>query len=241
MDDPVGEVDAPVLEKGSEYHSHARIPQTTLLVGNVGVGKSTFIHRFSTYEARPERNVCTIIDLINHATKVEPDRAEEQLLAGFVIEKLASEFREKVHPYSPAILRGCFEVELNRFKTLRQVLLKQDPGGYALKEEEYLLSLRQNQYKHLTGYLKYIRKKRYRVWLAFDNVDRGSEAYQAYLYAFAHRLSADSGCVTLLTLRQDTLLKARRAGFLDVRSSDVVFQFQTSECRQGVSKRRVDD
>jgi hypothetical protein len=238
LEDPVDEADKTILEKELEYQSHSRSPKTILLVGNVGAGKSTFIHRFSKYEARLERNVCTIIDLINHVTKVEPDRAEGQLLAEFVIERLASEFREKTSPYSPAILRGCFEVECNRFKTQRQVLFRQDPESYALKEEEYLLSLYQNHYKHLTGYLKYIRKKRYRVWLAFDNVDRGSESYQAFIYAFAHQLSADTGCVTLITLRQDTFLEAQEAGFLDVRSSDVIFQLRAPEFRQVVSKRR---
>ncbi|HEY1353660.1 MAG TPA: hypothetical protein VGF67_28970 [Ktedonobacteraceae bacterium] len=238
-EDTIDEIDKTVLEKELEYQSYSRNPKTILLVGNVGAGKSTFIHRFSRYEAQPDRNVCTIVDLIDHATKkIEPTRAEEQHLARLALERLASEFRGKMNPYSSDVQRGCFEVELNRFKTQRQVLFKQDPASYALKEEEHILFLNQNHYKHLTGYLKYIRKKRYRVWLAFDNVDRGSESYQAFIYAFAHQLSADTGCVTLITLRQDTFLEAQEAGFLDVRSSDIVFQLKSPEFRQVVSRRR---
>src|SRR5205823_11849254 len=85
---------------------------------------------------------------------------------------------------------------------------------------------------------KYIRKKRYKTWIAFDNVDRGSDSYQAFVYAFAHQLSADTGCVTLITLRQDAFLEAQDAGFLDVRSSDIIFQLTAPEFRQIISKRR---
>lgn len=239
LEKPIDEIDKSTLEKELEYQSYSKSPKTILLVGNVGAGKSTFIHRFSKYEAQPNRNVCTILDLINHSTKeIQPDRTEEQRLAELIIERLASEFREEVNPYAPEILHGCFEVELNRFRTQRQVLLKQDPDAYALKAEEFLLASSQDHYKHLVGYLKYIRKKRYRVWLAFDNVDRGSESYQSFVYAFAHQLSADAGCVTLITLRQDTFIEAQEAGFLDVRSSDIIFQLKSPEFRQVVSKRR---
>src|SRR5436190_9267389 len=107
-----------------------------------------------------------------------------------------------------------------------------------MKQDNLLHELKKDQYKHLVGYLKYIRKKRYKAWIAFDNVDRGSESYQAFVYAFAHQLSADAGCVTLITLRQDTFLEAQDAGFLDVRSSDIIFQLKTPEFRQVISKRR---
>lgn len=236
---PIDEVDKSLLEKELEFQSATSKPKTILLVGNVGAGKSTFIHRFSRNEARTRRNICTIVDLINHSTKeIERGRAEEQRLAELVINRLAIEFQEKVDPYNSDILRGCFEVELNRFKKQRQMLLSLDPNKYAFEEEAYLYEQSKDKYKHLVGYLKYVRKKRYRVWIAFDNVDRGSDSYQSFVYAFAHQLSSDAGCVTLITLRQDTFLEAQDAGFLDVRSSDIIFQITAPEFRQVISKRR---
>jgi len=77
------------------------------------------------------------------------------------------------------------EVELNRFKRQRQTLLKLDPVKYAIEEEAFIYDQTEDTYKHLVGYLKYVRKKRYQVWIAFDNVDRGSDSYQAFIYSFA--------------------------------------------------------
>ncbi len=236
---PIEEADEPVLEKELELQSASSNPKTILLVGNVGAGKSTFVHRFVRYEARPDQNVCTIIDLINHATtNIVHDRAEEQRLAEMVLDRLAKEFQEKIDPYSLVVLRGCFEIEIGRFKKQRQALLKLDQTTYELREEEYIYELSRDKYKHLVGYIKYARKKRFKFWIVFDNVDRGSDTYQHFIYSFAHQLAADANCVTLITLRQDTFLEAQEAGFLDVRSSDIVFQINAPEFRQVISKRR---
>jgi len=45
---------------------------------------------------------------------------------------------------------------------------------YAIEEEAFIYDQTEDTYKHLVGYLKYVRKKRYQVWIAFDNVDRVS-------------------------------------------------------------------
>lgn len=236
---PIDQLDEHKLKKELDLQSAAGKPKTILLVGNVGAGKSTFVHRFIRYTARPEENVCAIVDLINHATiDILQDRAEEQRLAEQVLNTLASEFRGKIDPYSSDVLRGCFEIEVGRFKKQRRNLFEQDQSKYGLEEEDHIFELSKDKYKYLVGYLKYVRKKRFKVWVTFDNVDRGSDSYQHFVYSFAHQLAAAAGCVTLITLRQDTFLEAQEAGFLDVRSSDIVFQITAPEFRRIVSKRR---
>src|SRR5450755_627528 len=93
---PIDQLDEHKLKKELDLQSATGKPKTILLVGNVGAGKSTFVHRFIRYTARPEENVCAIVDLINHATiDILQDRAEEQRLAEQVLNTLASEFRGK--------------------------------------------------------------------------------------------------------------------------------------------------
>src|ERR687885_1324519 len=52
------------------------------------------------------------------------------------------------------------------------------------------------------------------------------------VYAFAHKLTDDASCVTMITLREDTFLAARETGFLNVRGSDIVFRLNAPELRQ---------
>jgi len=239
LDVPVDQIDEHKLEEELELQSVAGIPKTILLVGNVGVGKSTFVHRFSRYTARPKQNICTIVDLINEAAiDIVQGREEQQHLADQVLKTLATEFQGKIDPYSLEVMRGCFEIEVGRFKKQRKNLFEQDPSKYSLQEEEHIFELGKDKYKYLVGYIKYVRKKGYKVWITFDNVDRGTDSYQHFVYSFAHQLAADAGCVTLITLRQDTFLEAQEAGFLDVRSSDIVFQITAPEFRRIISKRR---
>jgi predicted kinase len=235
----IDQMDADTLERELELQSFSGNPKTILLVGNVGAGKSTFVHRFIQKETRPKRYVCTVIDLINKATiETVRDRAEEQRLAELVLNKLAEEFEEQLDPFQPEVLRACFEVDVARFRKQRRQQYEQDPERYRLLEEEHIFELSQDHYKHLVRYIIYARKKGYKVWITLDNVDRGSDAYQQFVYSFAHQLAADAGCVTLITLRQDTFLEAQGAGFLDVRSSDIVFRIKAPEFRRVVSKRR---
>jgi hypothetical protein len=59
----------------------------------------------------------------------ERTHAEEERLAGLVLKGLSSAFRDKADPYSPEILRGCFELDLNRFKKQSPTLFRIDPNG----------------------------------------------------------------------------------------------------------------
>ena len=233
------DLDQSTLEEAIRIQSTFVNPKTILLVGNVGVGKSTFVYRFMKYDARPKRYICTTINLINRATKnITSDYEEEQRLAESVLSELAKEFQNKIDPYSPEIMKGCFDNKIGRFKKQRQTLLKLNPEQYALEEEAFLYELSKNKYEYLVGYINYVRKKGNKIWIAFDNVDRGSASYQQFIYSFAHQLGADARCVTLIALRQDTFLEAQEAGFLDVRTTDITFQLHAPEFRQIISKRR---
>lgn len=239
QDDPISEVSEEELRAEIEYQLTTGSPKTILLVGRVGSGKSTFVHRFVREQSRPENHVCIIIDLINRATvNVSTDRDEEQFLAELILDKLYDQFRDKFDPYDKTVLRGCFRKEVEQFKTRKPELYQRRNEEYALQEEQFLEELVKNKYKHLIGYAKYILKKKHKIWITLDNIDQGTDTYQAFIYSFAHRLSSDSGCVTLVTMREDTFVEAQASGFLNVRSTDFVFRLKSPELRQIIAKRR---
>lgn len=239
LDVAVDSADEQRLDQEIAFQHEAGTPKTILLVGNIGAGKSTFIHRFHRAYATPRKYICVIADLIDQAaTESQHDRAEEQHICDLVLNQLAHVFQGMADPYDPSVLRGCFEVELNRFGIQHRSLSRQNHDEFDLQEEKHLAHLVDDKYKHLVGFIKYTRKKFRRIWIAFDNVDRGSESFQRFIYAFAHRLSRDARCPTLITLREDTFLEAKHGGFLDVRRSDTILRISAPEFKQVVSRRR---
>lgn len=233
-----------------ESQAFSGSPRTILLIGNIGAGKSTFIHKFVREEMennqkRPEQRLCVLVDLIDEKKTISSDQGDEQHVAELVLDGLIkllkekSQFEDKLDPYSFTVQRVCFEDMLARFRKRKPLLYQEDRKQYDIESEAYLYQLcEEKKYDYLVRYIQYLRKKRYKIWIAFDNVDRGSYSYQQFIYDFAHRLAKGAYCVTLLTLRQDTFQEAQEAGFLDVRRTDTVFQLHAPEFRQVVAKRR---
>jgi len=236
---PVAELDEDQLRKAIEYQWNTGIPKTILIAGRIGAGKSTFVQRFVKEQATAKSTVCVVVDLINRAARrADQTEREVQAIAALVLDQLFERFHEAFDPFDPSVLRACFRKEVDQFKSRKQVLLQRREEEYLLAEEQYLHELCADKYKHLVGYAQFLRKKRYKLWIALDNIDQGTYSYQEFVYAFAHQLSTESGSVTLITLREDTFLEAVEAGFLNVRSSDVVFRLNPPELRQVIAKRR---
>lgn len=237
---PIADADRAALEAALEAQFDASAPKTILLVGNVGAGKSTFVHRFIRDKTVGRgSHLCVVINLIDEATiNIAQDRAEEQRLARLVLERVEELFAGRLDPYEAQTLRACFEAEVGRFRKQHILGFNADRRAYDLSEARHVAELAEDPYRHLVGFIKLARKKRFKLWLAFDNVDRGSASYQAFVYAFAHRLSKATRCVTLITLREDTFSEAQEAGFLDVRNTDTVFRLHAPEIRQVVAERR---
>lgn len=239
QDESIPDVNKDDLKQEIEDQWASGRPKTILLVGKIGAGKSTFVHKFIREQASSGKHICVLINLIDQAiTSVKQTRDEEQHLARLVLDSLFEKFRDKFDPFDPSVLRACFRTEIEQFKVRRKELLQRRQEDYILAEEDYLNSLCQDAYRHLIGYSQYIRNKRNKIWLILDNIDQGSYAYQEFIYTFAHRLSHDARCVVLVTLREDTFLEAQDAGFLNVRRSDVIFRLNSPELRQVIAKRR---
>ena len=93
QDQHIEEIDEGRLTDELELQQGSGHPRTILLVGNIGAGKSTFLHRFLHSDSQPKGNICVILDLIDQAgVDAHRDRAEEQRLAKIVLEELAHAF-----------------------------------------------------------------------------------------------------------------------------------------------------
>jgi GTPase SAR1 family protein len=239
QEETIPEVDVQELQREIDDQWDSDTPKTILLVGRIGAGKSTFVHKFIREQALPKKHICILVNLIDQATvNIKQTRDEEQHISKLILDQLFERFRSRFDPYDPSVLRACFRTEVEQFRTRRQELFQRKQEEYLLAEEAYLNILCEDKFKHLTGYIKFIRNKKYKIWVTLDNIDQGSYAYQEFIYNFAHRLSNDARCVTLITLREDTFLEAQDAGFLNVRRSDIVFRLNAPELKRVIAQRR---
>jgi hypothetical protein len=199
-----------------------------LIVGSVGAGKTTFVTK-AIISHRATAFRFTLLDLID-----ENDVSFISLWS-----RLSRELRDKnpawteheflrriFHKQLEAVRRGpdakLFEKEPDRLIEAEAAVLR---GGIA-DPETYITAL----------FLGLGRQGNANV-VFLDNVDRLSEQSQREIYSFAHKLSATTGAAVILPIRETTYYRAKEEGFLDVRSSDIVFHLQAPDLVQVVSRR----
>ncbi len=247
LKDSFPEADSEALEKEVDFQLSSGNPKVILLVGHVGAGKTTFVRRFMREQMgasvsnrkAAKRGICVVVDLLNRSSvDVQPNRQEENGLSGQVLKELANRYGDKLYPYDPDVLKGCFAEEVKQFKAQMFKHYANDPVGYERMLAEHLLEPQKDKTLHLINYIKYARKKGYRTWIVFDNIDRGYSTYQQFVYNFAHLIAAEAGCVTMMTLREDTYIDMQAAKLFDTRYSDKIFRIYAPSILKVVAKRR---
>lgn len=220
-----------------------------LLVGRVGAGKSTFIHRFFGQMENPEdgeRHARFVVDLINDAQAATTPRDDErERISKRILEAVSNRYSRKsgfgpeFDPYADATLRTIFGSEVRRVKDgpLCRVY-ERDKERFERDVGAALTERARDAAELLPAFVNYIAGRTKRPFcLVFDNLDRATDAYQRFIYAFAHDLAQRVRGVIVLSLRESTYWKARHQGFLDTRIADVVLQLSPPNLKSVVSRR----
>ncbi len=116
-------------------------------------------------------------------------------------------------------------------------LYERDTDAYEIKLSEYLFEIQKDRRKHLFDYIRYARKN-FHTWIVFDNIDRGYATYQRFIYDFAHLLTAEAGCVAMITLREDTFLDMQSMNLFDARYPDKIYRIYAPEIVKVIARRR---
>lgn len=142
-------------------------------------------------------------------------------------------------PFQYDNLRKIFATEIKRLSHgARKKEFEKRPDTYTSAEASLLDELSKDRKKLALSLLRYARTStRKPLCVAFDNVDRGSESFQQFIYTFSHWLSREAGCNVIVTMRHVVYESARQHGVLDTRN-DIVFHV-TAPSLQAVFSKRI--
>jgi integrase len=184
-----------------------------LLIGDVGVGKTTFIRHLVNVDA-PEvfKNAlffhldlgskgALAMDLRLHVI----DEIQRQLLDAYGTDIMQRNF-----------VRGVYDLQLKRFATgIYADLKSSSPETFLAKEIEYLESLMRDRESHLRHSLFHIARGRLKqVILFLDNADQRDEKTQELAFLIAQEFAENWQVVVFVALRPETFHRSRTIGAL---------------------------
>lgn len=231
------------------------IEYPVLVVGHVGAGKTTFLHRSLSrlrgdIDQRDDpKAFCAIVDLEGLGQGGVFEAAQEQCrVAREILEKLKTATTTVLRkhrklsegdlhhadPFSPETLKTLLRGTLDGERRLGAKLWERDPGAWEKKEYEILSSFRDSPLELLPRYLRQLRSRfkrqdgrPYPVVIVIDNLDQATDDYQRLVYGLALRLARQTEAVLVLCLREDTYARGREpSGFLS--SSHIPYVFHVA-------------
>jgi GTPase SAR1 family protein len=184
-----------------------------ILLGDVGVGKSTFIKNLIHVEAREQLEQAIVFyldfgkrpaitnDLASHVGA----EIKRQLLSNYGIDVLADSF-----------VRGVYHGKLEQFRSsLYGPLRDTSPEQYSEKEIVFLSTMVEDIDEHLKFSLDHISKAhRKQVVIFLDNVDQRASEFQNELFVIAQTMAESWPVTVFLALRPETFYESRRTGSL---------------------------
>jgi len=211
---------APVLSQAtdkqgisSELFSESISRRPILLIGSVGVGKTTFLRNLMKVEAPSifEKAITLYIDLGSKAT-LSSD------LKSFIIEEVTEQLREK---YTTDIeernfVRAVYYSDLQRFqKSIYSDLYETDINRFREKELDLLEKKLSIPEDHLKQSLKHIAKGRKKqLIMILDNSDQRDEFTQQQVFLISQEIAEHWLTTVFVTLRPETFHRSQQLGAL---------------------------
>jgi AAA ATPase domain len=217
-----GDTQKIVLDRGGDMHG-----RVVLIVGAVGVGKTTFVTKIM--RQKPERGHYFVLDLINELSVTE--ERVWQLAAQLLRDRHGNLIQHEN-------LKRIFHRELEVVRRGPKAKVWEiHPDQLVVAEGDELERCVAAPDKLTIAIFKSLKSQRLPVAIFLDNVDRLDEVTQKSIYSIAHKISAQTGCMTIVPIRETTYFRAKEDGFLDVRTSDAVFHLQAPDLVQVLSRR----
>lgn len=212
--------------------------EVILLLGSVGVGKSTFIQRFRKVLLAKQIDANGIWLYLNFKKFSDTGSTIDEFICGQVDETLSQEYIE-LGLNDWTFLKQAYHAEYEKLKRgALKPLHNEDPAKFELefgrkidawsedKPEAHLVKL-------LSTSIKRLKKK---VFLIFDNADQLNPDTQNAIFLAAEKLAERIGCYALISMREESYWKNRDAGPLSAFHT-TAYHVQPASFKQVLAKR----
>lgn len=184
-----------------------------ILVGDVGVGKSTFINNLVKVEAKDvfQNSIAIKIDLGSRAVLKRDlrdaflDETERILDEEYGIDINQDEF-----------VRGTYNLEFEKFKRgIYKKIFESNSPLAVEKEIEFFESKVKERVNHVKSCLEHISKaRRQQIVIFIDNCDQRNDSTQQEAFLIAQEIAETWPVLTFVTLRPETFHRSIRSGAL---------------------------
>lgn len=190
--------------------------ETTLLIGNKGSGKSTFIERFFDLTlplSLREKLIVVRLDLGNY-------HGDQEKIVSWVILQLRDILEMRVCAHNPASyedLQGIFFKEYQRWMNgSRRPLYENDKDKFKIQFGEHMENRRENQPdEYVRLLLNWASRGQKKLpCLIFDNTDQFSIEVQDAVYQLAHSLESAAPVFNIVPITDRTVWRLSKAGAL---------------------------
>jgi hypothetical protein len=183
-----------------------------LLIGDVGVGKTTFIRQFINIEPSFASSAVAIyIDFGSKGSLASDLRA-------FIVDEIDRQLLEdcNIDTQEESFVRRIYGPELGRFAVgVNKPLKAKKPALFQQKEIDFLENLAKNKEEHVRRALATISADlRKQIVVFLDNTDQRSEQDQQAAFLIAQEMAERWQAVIYVTLRPETYHASMRRGAL---------------------------
>ena len=185
----------------------------TVLIGDVGVGKTSFLKHLMYVSAFEEfqKALYIYIDLGSHG-------ALSESLNDFILSEIESQlyalYRVDVHEAS--FVKGVYNLEISRFQRgIYGELREQDPTKYNEKFLEFLEEKTKLRDKHVQASISHLaRARKKQVIFVLDNADQREYQVQQEAFIIAQNLAKSWDAAVFIAVRPQTFYKSKQVGSL---------------------------
>ena len=214
-----------------------RDPETILLLGGVGAGKSTFIQRFRLVIASKviEKNcIWAYVDLTEFS-----DTGES--ISNWLTEQILAQIEENY----PAVgianfsnIKQAYHKEYERLKNGRlKPVFDKDPSDFEIKFADEVGDWEQDNVKHVSRLLSVAaRNSGRRPFLVFDNADQFEASTQDKIFRIANEMVRLAECSAIISLREESYWRNKDFGTLSAFHAKT-FHVASPRLLQVLSKR----